>query len=73
MEKRLRALATTGFLALAAVSEARAFERNATVTGPRGISFVHAQGGCGGASCFRGIARTASSGGTVTRQDGISR
>lgn len=72
MNSRLQVSVIAGVLALATIGEASAFERNGSVTGPRGTSSVHVQGGCSGSSCSRNVTRTGPYGGTVTRSGAVS-
>ena len=68
MNKIFTASALTAVLAFGAFAEAHAWERNGTVTGPRGTSTFSGSGSCSGGTCTRERSRTGAYGRTVTRQ-----
>lgn len=64
--------ALTGVLAASAVTDAFAWSRHGTVSGPRGTASVHAHGNCSGNSCSRSIRRTGPYGYSATRTGSVS-
>ena len=67
MRKNLTIALMSSMLAIAVASEANAWTRSGTVTGPRGTSSVQASGSCANGSCSRQITRTNPYGQTSTR------
>ena len=67
MKSMIATAALTGALAISMVTDAFAWERNASVTGPRGTKTLNAQGSCSGGSCSRSATATGAYGRTATR------
>jgi hypothetical protein len=67
MKNMITTAALTGLLAIATVTSASAWERNGSVSGPRGTNTFNAQGSCSGGSCARSATATGAYGRTVTR------
>lgn len=67
MKSMITAAVLTGILAIAAATSASAWERNSSVSGPRGTNTFNAQGSCSGGSCSRSATATGAAGRTATR------
>ena len=67
MKSMITTAALTGLLAVSMVSSASAWERNGSVSGPRGTNTFSAQGDCSGGSCSRSATATGAHGRTATR------
>lgn len=67
MKKVITTAALTGILAIATATSASAWERNGSVSGPRGTNTFSAQGSCSGGSCSRSATATGAYGRTATR------
>ncbi|WP_319529666.1 hypothetical protein [uncultured Cohaesibacter sp.] len=67
MSTKLTIALMSSMIALAVASEANAWTRNGTVTGPRGTSSVQASGSCANGACSRQVTRTNPYGQTSTR------
>jgi hypothetical protein len=67
MKSMITTAALTGVLAISMVTDAFAWERKASVTGPRGTNTFNAQGSCSGSSCSRSATATGAYGNTATR------
>lgn len=72
MKSMIATAILTGILAVSIVAEASAWERKATVTGPRGTNSFHAEGSCSGGSCERSATATGAYGRTATRSGSAS-
>lgn len=72
MIKPISAAAVAVLVAPLFVSDAQAWTRNGAVYGPRGVSTVHAYGGCANGSCNRSVTRTGPYGGTMSRTGSAS-
>lgn len=67
MKNLVTTAALTGLLAASMAAQASAWERNGTVSGPRGTNTFNAQGNCSGGSCTRSATATGAYGRTATR------
>lgn len=67
MKGMITAAALASLLTVTMVAEASAWERKASVSGPRGTKTFSAQGNCSGDSCTRSATATGVYGGTATR------
>lgn len=67
MKSMIATAALAGAFALSMVTGAFAWERKASVTGPRGTNTFSAQGSCTGSSCSRSATATGAYGRTATR------
>jgi len=67
MKSMITSAALTGILAIATLTSASAWERNGSITGPRGTNTFSAQGSCSGGSCSRSATATGAYGRTATR------
>ena len=67
MKSIITTAALTGALAISMVTDAFAWERKASVTGPRGTNTFSAQGSCSGGSCSRSATAAGAYGNTATR------
>ncbi|MEL6226454.1 MAG: hypothetical protein AAFR01_05470 [Pseudomonadota bacterium] len=67
MKSMITTAALTSILAIATVTSASAWERNGSVSGPRGTNTFNAQGSCSGGSCARSATATGAYGRTATR------
>jgi hypothetical protein len=67
MKSIITTAALTGVLAISMVTDALAWERKGSVTGPRGTNTFNAQGSCSGGSCSRSATATGAYGRTATR------
>ena len=72
MKSMITTVALTGILAIATATGAAAWERNGSVSGPRGTNTFSAQGGCSGGSCSRSATATGAYGRTATRSGSAS-
>lgn len=59
--------ALAGILAISLVTDASAWSRNGSVSGPRGTNTFNAQGSCSGGSCSRSATATGAYGRTAIR------
>jgi hypothetical protein len=73
MKQLILTTAMIGALSVAAIADANAWTRSATVTGPRGTSTVQGSGSCANGSCSRSVTRTGPYGGSVTRTGTVTR
>jgi hypothetical protein len=64
--------ALAAVLSFAAATDANAWSRNGSVTGPRGTATIQGSGSCSGGTCARGVTRTGPYGYSVSRQDTAS-
>ncbi|MEO1711429.1 MAG: hypothetical protein AAFR70_14295 [Pseudomonadota bacterium] len=67
MKSMITTAALTSILAISTVTSASAWERNGSVSGPRGTNTFNAQGSCSGGSCARSATATGAYGRTATR------
>lgn len=67
MKSMITTAALTAILAIATVTSASAWERNGSISGPRGTNTLSAQGSCSGGSCARSATVTGAAGRTATR------
>lgn len=67
MKSMITTAALSGVLAISMVTDAFAWERKGSVTGPRGTNTFNAQGSCSGSSCSRSATATGAYGNTATR------
>jgi hypothetical protein len=67
MKSLITTAALTGMLAITIVTDAFAWERKASVTGPLGTNTFNAQGSCSGSSCSRSATATGAYGNTAAR------
>jgi hypothetical protein len=67
MKSMIMTAALSGVLAIAMVTDAFAWERKASATGPRGTNTLNAQGSCSGSSCSRSATATGAYDNTATR------
>lgn len=67
MKSMITTASLAGILAIATLTSASAWERNGSVSGPRGTNTFSAQGNCSGGSCSRSATATGAYGRTATR------
>lgn len=67
MKSTIATAALTGVLAVSMVTDAFAWSRNGTVSGPRGTNTFSAHGNCSGGTCSRSARVTGAYGQTATR------
>ena len=67
MKNIISTAALMGVLALSMATSAFAWERNSSVSGPRGTNSFKAQGSCSGSSCSRSATATGANGNTASR------
>lgn len=67
MKSMITTAALTGILAISMATDAFAWQRNGSITGPRGTNTFNAHGSCSGSSCSRSATASGAYGNTVTR------
>ena len=67
MKSMITTAALTSILAIYMVTDAYAWSRNSSVSGPRGANTFNAQGSCSGNSCSRSATATGAYGRSATR------
>lgn len=67
MKSLITTAALSGVIAISMVTDAFAWERQGSVTGPRGTNTFNAQGSCSGSSCSRSATATGAKGNAATR------
>lgn len=67
MKSMIATTALAGLLSMSLVAQASAWERNGSLSGPRGTNTFSAQGSCSGSSCSRSATATGANGRTATR------
>jgi len=67
MKSMITTAVLAGIVAIATATSASAWERNGSVSGPRGANTFSAQGNCSGGSCSRSATATGAYGRTATR------
>ncbi|MGF1500568.1 MAG: hypothetical protein ACFBSD_02025 [Paracoccaceae bacterium] len=68
MIKTVALPALVAFISVGIAAEASAWDRNGSVTGPRGTSTVQGSGSCSGGACARNVTKTGPAGHSATRQ-----
>lgn len=64
--------ALAAVLSFAVATDANAWSRSGSVTGPRGTATVQGSGSCAGGACSRSVTRTGPYGYSVSRQGTVS-
>lgn len=72
MTNTLTTAAIAGILAISMVTDASAWSRNGSVTGPRGTKTFSVNGNCSGGTCSRSARASGVYGNTVTRNGSVS-
>lgn len=72
MKSLITTAALSGVIAISLATDAFAWERQGSVTGPRGTNTFNAQGSCSGSSCSRSATATGANGNAATRRGSAS-